>query len=94
MLKIAAAVGIPLKIDVGIVNMYQGPYARVLVYLDIYMRLPDRFLPSLKVEQKNINFVVSVIYEQLPKYHGVYRAIGHGEMIAKNYKVIQLCRQG
>lgn len=59
LLNISIVVGLPIKIDLATINMYQGLYTRVLVDVDVSRILLERILASLKNEKMNINVSIS-----------------------------------
>lgn len=56
-MNIATGVGIPLKIDMKIISIAQGLYARILIDVDVSKRPSERIIASLKNEKKNINVI-------------------------------------
>lgn len=91
LLNIAAAIGTPLRLDQSTINLCIGLYARILIDIDVSRSLPQGILASLKVQTRNINvnFSVSVYYEQLLCFCNFCRSIGHTEEECKNMNMDQ-----
>lgn len=82
---IAKGAGLPLWIDKQTLAKENGLCARVLINVDLSMELPKRIL----AKRKELNFFVTLKYENLPGLCSNCGAIGHimGEARSRGWKL-------
>lgn len=71
--KIAGGVGTPISLDENTKRKIFGHFARVLVDVDLFEKLPF----DIMVERDGFAFFVGVEYERLPSYCNHRQSIGH-----------------